>query len=54
VTRLAPAWEDFCASYNGITGDTRHLSQGLTIRAMAGLDPELKAFIDRTSDYNRQ
>ena len=44
--RLAHAWEAFCASYNGFTGDTHHLSQGLTVRALAGLDPELKAFVD--------
>jgi hypothetical protein len=47
--RLAHAWEAFCASYNGFTGDTHHLSQGLTVRALAGLDPELKAFVDRYS-----
>jgi hypothetical protein len=47
--RLARAWDDFCASYNGYTGDTHHLSQDLTVRALAGLDPELKAFIDRSS-----
>jgi len=47
--RLAHAWEAFCASYNGFTGDAHHLSQGLTVRALAGLDPELKAFVDRYS-----
>lgn len=51
--RLEQAWEDFCASYNGFAGDGQHLSQGLLIRALAGLDPELKAFIDGFSDNTR-
>lgn len=49
--RLARAWDDFCASYNGFAGDTRHLSQALTVRALAGLDPEVKAFVDRASRH---
>jgi hypothetical protein len=47
--RLARAWEDFCASYHGFPGDGHHLSQGLTVRALAGLDNELKALIDSSS-----
>jgi hypothetical protein len=43
--RLARAWEDFCASYNGDSPDDEHLSQDQTIRALLGLDPELKALI---------
>lgn len=43
--RLARAWEDFCASYNGVPADEAHLSQAQTIRALVGLDPELKALI---------
>ena len=44
--RLAYAWEDFCASYNGgDAGDEEHLSQNQTIRALVGLDPELKALV---------
>lgn len=45
----ARSLEGLCASYNGFTGDPDHLSQELTIRALAGLDPELKTFIDRSS-----
>jgi len=44
--RLARAWEDFCASYNGISEDEDHLSQERTMRALGGLDPELKALVD--------
>jgi hypothetical protein len=44
--RLARALDDFCASYNGAPGDEQHLSQYRTVRALAGLDPELNAFID--------
>lgn len=43
--RLAFAWEDFCATYNGASGDEEHLSQAQTMRALAGLDPELKALV---------
>ena len=43
--RLARAWQDFCASYNGDSPDDEHLSQDQTIRALLGLDPELKALI---------
>ena len=43
--RLARAWEDFCASYNYDPGDGDHLSQNQTIRALVGLDPELKALV---------
>lgn len=43
--RLALAWEDFCASYNGIPEDEDHLSQAQTTRALVGLDPELKALV---------
>lgn len=43
--RLARAWEDFCASYNYDPGDEEHLSQYQTIRALVGLDPELKALV---------
>lgn len=49
--RLARAWQDFCASYNGDPLDEVHLSQEQTFRALPGLDPELKALIpdDATS-----
>jgi hypothetical protein len=43
--RLALAWEDFCASYNGEAGDEDHLSRAQTVRALVGLDPELKALV---------
>jgi hypothetical protein len=43
--RLALAWEDFCASYNGVSGDEDHLSKAQTMRALVGLDPELKALV---------
>lgn len=43
--RLARAWEDFCASYNGDARDEEHLSQAQTIRALFGLDPEFKALL---------
>ena len=49
--RLAGAWKDFCASYNGDPLDEVHLSQYQTLRVLDGLDPELKALIpdDATS-----
>lgn len=43
--RLARAWQDFCASYNGDPLDGEHLSQDQTFRALPGLDPEMKALI---------
>jgi hypothetical protein len=43
--RLALAWDDFCASYNGVSGDEDHLSRIQTMRALVGLDPELKALV---------
>ena len=43
--RLALAWEDFCASYNGIPGDEDHLGQAQTMRALVALDPELKSLV---------
>jgi hypothetical protein len=43
--RLAHAWQDFCTSYNGGPPDEEHLSQDQTLRALLGLDPELKAMI---------
>jgi len=43
--RLALAWENFCASYNGESGDEYHLSRAQTMRALVGLDPELKALV---------
>lgn len=43
--RLARAWLDFCASYNGDPGDEEHLSQYQTLRVLPGLDAELKALI---------
>jgi hypothetical protein len=43
--RLAHAWQDFCASYNGAPPDEEHLSQDQTMRALRGLDPELKTLI---------
>jgi hypothetical protein len=43
--RLARAWQDFCASYNGVSPDEEHLSQDQTFRALLSLDPELKALI---------
>jgi hypothetical protein len=43
--RLALAWEDFCASYNGVSGDEDHLSREQTMRALIGLDPELKSLV---------
>jgi hypothetical protein len=49
AVRLARAWDDFCASYNGDAGDEEHLSQAQTIRALYGLDPELKALMPQDS-----
>ena len=43
--RLALAWEDFCASYNGVSEDEAHLSRAQTMRALVGLDPELKSLV---------
>lgn len=43
--RLAHAWQEFCASYNGEAPDEEHLSQDQTLRALLGLDPELKPLI---------
>jgi hypothetical protein len=43
--RLALAWQDFCASYNGAPPDDEHLSQDQILRALVGLDPELRALI---------
>ena len=43
--RLARAWEDFCASYNGDPVDGDHLSSDQTLRALLGLDPKFKALI---------
>jgi hypothetical protein len=43
--RLARAWQDFCASYDGDLRDGEHLNQAQTIRALVGLDPELKALV---------
>lgn len=43
--RLVRAWQDFCASYNGDLRDGEHLSQTHTVRALVGLDPELKALV---------
>lgn len=43
--RLAHAWQNFCASYNGDSLDAEHLSQDQTLRALLGLDPELRALI---------
>lgn len=43
--RLARAWQDFCASYNGDSLDDEHLSQDQTIRALLGLDSEFKSLI---------
>lgn len=43
--RLARAWEDFCASYYGFSGDEYHLSHEQTIRALVGLDPTLKGLV---------
>jgi hypothetical protein len=51
--RLAAAWKDFCASYNGDPLDEVHLSWYQTLRVLSGLDPELKALIpdDATSTH---
>lgn len=43
--RIAHAWEDFCASYNGESGVEDHLSRAQTMRALVGLDPELKSLV---------
>ena len=43
--RFARAWEDFCLSYNGYSGDDDHLTQYQTIRALLALDPELQSLI---------
>jgi hypothetical protein len=43
--RLARAWDDFCASYDDDPEDEDHLSPNQTIRALVGLDPELKALV---------
>lgn len=51
--RLAHAWQDFCASYNGDSQDSEHLSQDQTLRALPGLDPELKALIPDDADSIR-
>jgi hypothetical protein len=48
--RLARAWEDFCASYNGDARDGEHLSETQTIRALFGLDPEMKALLPQDSN----
>jgi hypothetical protein len=47
--RLARALEDFCASYNGDMRDGAHLSMDQTIRALYGLDPEIKALLPQDS-----
>jgi len=49
--RLAHAWQDFCASYNGDPEDGEHLSEEQLFRILPGLDPRLKALIpdDATS-----
>lgn len=51
--RLADAWKEFCASYNGDPLDEVHLGQYQTLRVLSGLDPELKALIpdDATSTH---
>ncbi len=43
--RLANAWKEFCASYNGDPLDEVHLSWYQTMRVLPGLDPELKSLI---------
>jgi hypothetical protein len=49
AVRLARAWDDFCASYNGDAGDEEHLSHTQTLRALFGLDPKLKALMPQDS-----
>ena len=47
-TRLRFAWNDFCASYHGDygdPGDDRHLSQRDNLRALRGLDLELRTLV---------
>jgi len=43
--RLALAWQNFCDSYNGAPPDDEHLSQDEILRALVGLDTELRALI---------
>ena len=45
--RLLFAWDDFCASYRdyGDPGDEEHLSQANNLRALRGLDPELRTLV---------
>jgi hypothetical protein len=50
AVRLARAWGDFCDSYNGDARDGEHLSETQTIRALFGLDPELKALLPEDSN----
>ena len=50
AARLARAWDDFCASYNGDLGDDDHLNQYETIRALLALDPELQSLMPMPVD----
>ena len=43
--RLQYAWEDFCASYRGDSGDDEHLGKVQMLHALLALDPELKALV---------
>jgi hypothetical protein len=50
AVRFARAWDDFCASYNGDSGDEEHLNQYQSIRALLALDPELQSLIPMPVD----
>jgi hypothetical protein len=43
--RLALAWQEFCAPYDGDPGDEEHLSRNQTVRTLLRLDPELKTLV---------
>ena len=51
--RLARAWEDFCASYEGDHGDEEHLGRNQTVRALLRLDPELRTLVPDDASSKR-
>jgi hypothetical protein len=54
--RLKFAWDDFCASYHGDyddPGDAEHLSQRDNLRALRGLDLELRTLVPGDSAAGR-
>ena len=55
--RLRLAWDDFCATYHGDyddPGDEEHLSQRDNLRALRGLDPELRTLVPGDSAAGQQ